>query len=244
MGAELHARNGIHQISRETWGKDVHQLGDLRFFIGQGDYSLWEDEIRVDVPDDKSHILYKTVELLKWAVERSYDMILKIDTDTYINIGEMSKQNYEGFDYIGAPVGRIGEIYGNTNVYGFLQGSATWLSAKAAKIVIEEAIPNMLQIMPEAQKFNGTICPYPHSEDMWIAQVLTPYIKTNELRAWADDRYAEGPLTFHFARDKTKSSVFAWMKQLHEAVPDVNKMKDIHSARESMVGPICNTVNG
>lgn len=236
MGALPHALNGIHQASRETWVRDAPQLGDFRFFIGHGDYQQQEDEVRVDIPDDKAHILYKTVEILKWAIDRGYDMILKTDTDTYVNINEMAKA-VPGHDYVGSPVGTLGEIYAGTNCYSFIQGSATWLSARAARVVIDEAIPAMERIMPSAMRYNGLICPYPHSEDLWIAQALTPHLNAGSLRALSDNRYSYGPLTFHYgarppALRTNPQGLFTWFRMLHESRSDVERMMRVH--RESL----------
>lgn len=230
MGAIPHA--ALHQVSRETWGQDFSQIGDLRFFIGHGDYELKADEVRVDCPDDKDHILYKTVELLKWALAREYDLIFKLDTDTYCNVDEIVKRDYSGYDYVGAPVGNIGDFYSGTNCYSFLQGSATWVSAKAARIVIDEAIPTMNRVMPAAMAYNGLICPYPHSEDLWIGQALTPHIKSGYLRALPDWSYSDGPYTYHFARS-AKHKMERWMRALHDARPNLERMQEIHRARDN-----------
>ena len=235
MGAEVHSQNGIQQASRETWAKDISLFADFRVFVGQGEMPLKEDEVRVDVPDIKDYILYKVVALLRWALERNYEHILKIDTDLFVNCTEMVRENYSGIDYVGSPVGKLGEYYAGTNCYGFLQGSATWLSAKAAKIVVDEVVRKMDSLLPDAQKYNGIICPYPHSEDLWIAQVLTPRILSGELRARADNRYAEGPLTFHFGYDKGMPywmpKFEKWMKDLYAARGNNVLMKQIHEHR-------------
>jgi len=230
MGAIPHAYNGQHQASRDTWIPEFSKIGDVRFFIGREDYELREDEIRVNVPDTMTYILYKTVELLKWAIEQKYDMILKLDTDTYVDVDQLAKSSYSTYDYVGAPVGNIGEFYAGTNCYSFFQGSATWLSPKAAQIVIEDAIPTMNRMIPEAMKYNGTISPYPHAEDLWVAQALTPHIKNGYLRASADWGYSGGPLTYHFARPQ-KHKISEWMRSLHDARGDLIKMQQIQSTR-------------
>jgi hypothetical protein len=233
MGCEFHAENGIQQMSRETWVQDVDKIGDFKFFIGRGNLSLKDDEHRVDAIDDKEHLLFKVVEILKYALENNYDMIFKLDNDTYVNVDAVSKTipGYAGYDYIGVPVGVPREPYGQTNVYSFLQGSATWLSARAAAIVIKEAIPSMIRIMPEAMKFNGLICPYSHSEDLWVAQVLMPEQQLNIL---ADYRYSNGDLTFHYALPKEGNKFKDWMFKLHESRHDINKMMMIHQSRKEI----------
>jgi hypothetical protein len=231
MGAEPHALNGMHQMSRETWVRDFSEIGDCRFFVGHGGIPLQPDEIRVDVPDDKEHILYKTVAIMKYMLENDYDMVLKLDTDTFVNVNSMRQQNYEGLDYVGAPVGTLGEYYAHTEAYSFIQGSATWLSRKAAKIIIDKAVPNMLNSLERLMKYNGLICPYPHSEDLWIGQVLTPYIKSGDIKALSDYGYSKGPLTYHFALTRKDTGFKCWMYGLHAAVPNTDKMDQIHKDR-------------
>jgi hypothetical protein len=232
MGAEPHILSGIHQMSRSTWMQDFHKIGDCRFFVGNGDVPLQPDEIRIDVPDDKAHILYKTVEILKWSLSSGYDMTLKLDTDTFVNVNEIAKQDYSGLDYVGTPVGNIGELYAGTEAYSFIQGSATWLSRKASEIVIDKAIPNMIKSMPELFKFNGLICPYPHAEDLWIGQVLTPYIKSGEIKALSDYGYSKGPLTYHFALTKKEEGFRSWMQGLHDCRFHPEMMEVIHKGRK------------
>lgn len=192
---------------------------------------MQQDEIRVDVPDDKAHILYKSVEIMKYVLANDYDMVLKLDTDTYVNVGLLMQQNYTGFDYIGAPVGTLGEPYAHTAAYSFIQGSASWLSRKAAQIVVDMAISGMLQSLEPFFKYNGLICPYPHSEDLWIGQVLTPYIKSGEIRALADYGYSRGPLTYHYALTRKEDGFRNWMHELHNARPNEARMDKIHKDR-------------
>lgn len=230
MGAIPHAYNGLHQVSRDTWIPGFSKIGDVKFFVGREDYKLQPDEIRVDCPDTSNYILYKTVELLKWALEREYDMVLKLDTDTFCNVEELARQDYSGLDYVGAPVGTIGQLYAGTNCYGFMQGSATWLSAKAARVVISEAIPKMMQLLPECKKYDGTISPYPHSEDLWVAQALTPGILSGDIKVLCDGGYSGGPITYHFARSN-KADIVSWMTRLHETRNDLKQMRAIHDSR-------------
>jgi hypothetical protein len=222
VGCEAHIQNGLHQLIRETWATDVPASCDFRFFVGHGETVLHPDSVRLDVPDDLEHVLYKSVEILRWSLDHGYHHTLKVTTDTYVNIPEISKVDIN-YDYIGAPVGRIGGLYGPTNVCGFYQGASTWLSDRAADIVVREAIPRMEELLPEAKKYDGLICPYPHSEDLWIGQVL------GSVRWMDDPRYTNGPLTYHFAR--AKSPIEDWFHGLHQASPNIPEMQRIHESR-------------
>lgn len=236
MGGEVYMLNGMYQLMLDTWVKDVPAPADFRFFVGHGETVLTDKEWRVDVPDDKEHCLWKTVEICKWMLEHGYDMLLKVDADTYINVPEMMRQDL-GYDYIGTVLGRLGEIYVGA-CESFIQGSAMWLSRKAAEIIVREAIPHMLEVRESLMPWNGIIAPYPHAEDLWIGQVLNPRVRTGEIRALADSGYSNGPLTFHFAichstctQEEWQGRLDRWMRGLDKAKGDRDKMRGIHEYR-------------
>jgi len=235
MGAEPHILNGMHQLQRETWGQDAHLLGDLRFFLGRGEVPLQEDEVMLDCGDDLLNLMHKDEEIFRWALRRGYEGILKVDTDSYVNAAEIARQDYSGLDYVGSPTGTLGEFYAGTEAYSFLQGSATWFSAKAARIAMNEAVTYMRSMKDAFMRFNGVICPYPQSDDLWTAQVFTPYLRRGELRALPDRRYTNGPLTFHFGHNKQApfwmEKFRAWAYGLHASRMDHGRMAEIHARR-------------
>jgi hypothetical protein len=216
MGAEKLIENGMHDLIRNTWAKHTPEYGDFRFFVGRGESVLTPDTIRVDTPDDKDNLIYKVVEMCRWALQNDYQM-LKTDIDTYVNVPLMMQQNL-AFDYSGAPVGKLGDMYGNTGAWSWVQGSAMWLSKLAMQIIVTDAIPRMNDARATLMKDNGIISPYPHSEDLWIGQALR-----DRVHAVADSRYSNGPLTYHFAichstctQDEWDRRLREWFKQLHE----------------------------
>jgi hypothetical protein len=213
MSAEHYIFNGMDTLIRDTWGKDAAQYGDFRFFCGRGDTVLPGDYVRVDAPDDKGNLIFKVEAMCLWAYERGYDMMLKVDADTYVNIPLIMKQDLN-YDWIGIPLGRLGEMYGDTGAWSWIQGSAMWLSAKAMFTVWKDAVINMFHVEHSLMKANGIISPYPHSEDLWIGQVLGPKIKSWELQACPDTRYSNGPLTYHFAICHSTCTQEEWMERL------------------------------
>lgn len=227
MSAEHYIFNGMDTLIRDTWAKDAAQYGDFRFFCGRGDTVLPGDYVRVDAPDDKDNLIYKVVEILRWALDHGYDRILKVDIDTFVNCNLMAEQDLE-YDWIGTPLGKLGEMYGKTGAWSFVQGSAMWLSALAAKIIVRDAIHKMNEVREELMNANGIISPYPHSEDLWIGQVLGPCVDgypddEESLTALADTRYSNGPLTYHFAichstctQDKWRERLAHWFSHLHQ----------------------------
>lgn len=234
MACEAHLE--FQQASRDTWASEVESkgLGDMRFFLGHGTRPLFPDEIRLDVPDDLASLILKVQEICNWALQRSYDMILKLDTDTYVNVQEMAKavQGYhrDGIDYIGAPVGQIGHRYAGTNAFSFIQGSGSWLSAKAARLVQTSLARTFQEKQGELMKYNGLISPYAHSEDLWVGQLLTPHIHTGHIKCLADSNYTRGPLTFHSALAYIKNTpgmTAKFMNDLHAVRPNGDQMIEI-----------------
>jgi hypothetical protein len=207
----------------------------MRFFLGgQSDRALFPDEVRLDVPDDIASLILKVQEICNWALVREYDMILKLDTDTYVNVQEMAKavQGYhrEGLDYIGAPVGTVGQKYGNTSAWSFIQGSGSWLSAKAARLVQTSLERTFKDKQPELMRHSGIISPYPHSEDLWVGQLLTPHIHTGHIKCLQDSNYTKGPLTFHSALayiKHTSGMTAKFMNDLHAVRPNGDKMIEV-----------------
>jgi hypothetical protein len=222
MSAEAYIQNGMDDLIRQTWGKDAAQYGDFRFFCGRGETVLPPDYVRVDAPDDKDNLIYKVVEMCKWMREHGYYRMLKTDIDTYVNIEAMKKQDLST-DWIGTPLGELGKEYGETGAWSWIQGSAMWLSEWAADIIIREAIPWMNEVREELMESNGIISPYPHSEDLWIGQVLGPKVHDLGIRACPSKEYSNGPLTYHFAichstcsQDEWDRRLREWFTQLHE----------------------------
>lgn len=228
MGCELHATDGHYQAIRETWGKDAQSLiGDLRFFTGRGIRPLEADEVRLDVPDPKSGLLEKVSAILHWAIDHGYDSIFKVNTNTYCNIAEIEKTGHWKADYAGAPVGTLGENYsGVPGIYGFIQGASSWLSVKAARLVMDELVPCAARMGPGLMDYRQWISPYPHSEDLWISQCLVKHLP--ELLTVQDPRYGSGPLTFWSQSDFVKNyKLREWMNRLHDARADAEEMRRI-----------------
>lgn len=223
MGAEAHIANGLHQASRETYGQDAHNLGDMRYFVGRGEMPLQTDEIRLDVPDLKDGLLEKVVGMFRWALDNGYEAIFKVDTDTYINIRRMVNEGFLNADYAGIAVGNIGERYSNTEAFGFIQGSCSLLSAKAMRAVLDFGIVNFARERAGENgtwwKYAGTISPTMHSEDLWIGQALHPRIKAKDIVWISNGGFQGGPLTYH-CPSNVKGCAPQWMREVHAAQPN------------------------
>lgn len=228
MGCEKNLHDGIHQLIRSTWGWDVtlSGLGDLKFFVGRGDRPLMDDEVRVDAPDDKDNLLFKVVEMCRWALDNGYDTMLKVNTSSYVNVEEVLKRDHQHYDYAGALVGHeLGARYSNTDAFCFVQGSCSWLSRRAMELVVADTLSFAFHHKDYWMRFNGLIAPYLHSEDLWIGQVLTPHLA--ELKVALDQGYGNGPLSYWSQSNYVKCyKMGEWMRGLHLAKPDEARMRE------------------
>lgn len=155
------AKNGNHDLIRETWGKDVVGA-DLRFFIGRRSSSFvpQNDEVLVDFQrgrscghewwDPKENCCidfwqYEMREILKWSVEQGYDFTYLCQTDTFLIPAKLMASGFEKYDYCGhfipeaLPIGEVStyDVY-NHRLYPWVEeGAGIMLSLKAVKIVLD-----------------------------------------------------------------------------------------------------------
>lgn len=76
---------GCHEHGRNTYGKDLADFADLRFFVGgpePGD--LAEDEVWADVADDYQSLPAKTKAMCQYMLGGGYDYMFKLDNDSYL----------------------------------------------------------------------------------------------------------------------------------------------------------------
>ncbi len=164
-----------NQAIRDTWAKYVPKNWDLRFFIGNRNFTdeeqaklftpewigspgtlgnlapatakkavianakdLQKDEILLDCPDSYLGLPWKTIESLKWALDRDYDGVIRAFVDTYLFPDRMlakfnfSKANAAGWSFGCGPC----PAHDRTSHSCPLGGAGYWLSAKAIKEVI------------------------------------------------------------------------------------------------------------
>jgi hypothetical protein len=114
-----------HDNVRTTWGKDIPV--DLKFFVGQDNGSLQEDEVALPVSDLWDDLPAKVQQVCKYAVEHNYDYLFKCDTDTYIHVPRLLASGFQNHDYTGST--------GQENVYPDscfpASGAGYWLSKKS-----------------------------------------------------------------------------------------------------------------
>ena len=179
---ERDSNNGFNQAVRDTWLNNSKV--DYKFFRGTGNSSNKEDEILLDCPDDYLSLPYKTHEIMRWAADRDYNYIFKCDTDTYVVLENLLNSDFKNWDYIGhfnAPIGVPNVVYNKLYTWAS-GGSGYFVSNKAANIIASQT------------STEKSVCPNIRipCEDLWIGQVLGPYIESGDLKAASDNRYGWG----------------------------------------------------
>lgn len=139
------------QMMEETWLPTARKAGlDIQVFTGT----------ILGVPDDYASLPMKTKALCKWALEKGYDFILKMDDDTYKHVnkffpifldyaGIRIPANDGGSSILGIPPAPKG-----TYPYDYASGGAYWLSRRSMEIIMNAP-------------FNGD-----WAEDRWVGNTL------------------------------------------------------------------------
>lgn len=211
---ERDSLNGFNQAVRDTWLKDKNV--DYKFFRGIGSAPAKEDEVILNCKDDYLSLPEKTMEILKWAVNDNYDYVFKCDTDTYVVLDRLLSSDFKNYDYVGHFNGQLGKpnlIY--SSLYTWASGgSGYFLSRGAAWKIIAEG------------NTNKAMCPNLRipCEDLWIGQVLGPFIESGELKAMSDTKYGWGfsedfitEYTSHYCSEgKKRKFDVSWMFNHHQ----------------------------
>ena len=169
-------RNGSNQAIRDTWAKTLPAGWDLRFFVGDRNFTeeeesrlftpewlgspgtlgamhkttggraligeaseLQPDEVLLECSDQYLGLTFKTIESLRWAMERNYDYVLRCFTDTYVFGNRLADSDFQEHDASGWVFG-CGPCAAHMDSSHTcpLGGSGYWLSARAAQVVIDE----------------------------------------------------------------------------------------------------------
>jgi hypothetical protein len=181
---------GFHDAIRETWGRDLKQLGvQVMFFIGHASSgyfmahpngeakTLQRDEVVVDAADDYNSLPHKTRGIAKWAMPKMVDHIFICDNDTTINVKNLLTLPFKFFDYSGHFAGGESEL-GRTFSYKdhmgeypechpWASGGLGYFISKSAAALISDSYPRVW------------------AEDMYVGQVLGPEIRKGNLMAGA-----------------------------------------------------------
>jgi hypothetical protein len=145
---------GCHNHARLTYGKDLADFADLRFFVGGPEPSnLAEDEVWVDAVDDYVSLPAKTKAICQYMLRQDYDFVFKADNDTYL-----IPQDFRGFmqncradvagslqgSMEGRPAGKkFGMVISARPPSFYPWGGGYLLSRKAAKLVVDFEHPGV-----------------------------------------------------------------------------------------------------
>ena len=181
---------GFHEAIRETWGKDLKQLGvQVMFFMGHsgGNYfaqhpegvsnNLLRDEVVVDAADDYNSLPHKTRAICKWAQPKVFRHLFLCDNDTFINAKALCALPYEIFDYSGYFKGgesEIGKTFSYKDHMGEYPNCHTWASGGLGYFISKNAVDLIVETYPKYW-----------AEDLYVGQVLGPEIQKGRMLGMA-----------------------------------------------------------
>ena len=195
--------NGCHTAIRETWGKDFStcrpntvMIGgrletisppkgdiviDVRFFIGNGDAPLKDDEIRLAVEDTLVALPLKVRGIAGWSAAKEYDFTFCCDVDTFVRPDRLIACEFEKYDYFGyfgnarPPGAQIANFddcrLGKITVWAYASGGAGYFVSRRAAEHLSKMVPSH------------------YAEDVSVGQVLGPLIAANQLRGFASEQF-------------------------------------------------------
>ena len=122
------------QMQLDTWVPQAIAAGfDVEVFDGE----------RLGVPDDYLSLPLKTKALCKWAADRGYKRLLKLDDDAYIRVANFHTvfDDYAGIFILKNDCGLrnkdIKDFPNGTCPFPYASGGGYWLSERSMKILID-----------------------------------------------------------------------------------------------------------
>ena len=209
---------GCHQAIRDTWGKDAVALGaDVVFFTGDWVPAcpVKQDEAILNCKDDYDSLPFKTREICRYAVARSYDYVFLCDTDTFVIPERLLKSGFELYDYYGVirlevgktfaydAVDRQGKHWPLDKCYPWASGGIGYFLSKRATYIISHIEPDIW------------------AEDLWVGQVMGEQQARGQL-AIADARNFNLFVSWHFPQmlyGESYDPEIGWMQDLYSGLP-------------------------
>jgi hypothetical protein len=171
---------GCHQAIRETWGKDLPEGVEVRFFVG-GDQAppLEPDEVHLPVDDGYWELTPKTRGIAGYTVKEKYDFVYLCDTDTYLIVSKLLQTPFTEFDFSG------GVAAGPTYEKIFGKHYPRWVTDRGGVadpfyIYLSGGVGFFLS--KRAAQEVATTPYHHHSEDVWVGQVVGPFIEKGTLK--------------------------------------------------------------
>lgn len=142
------ARTHQADAQRMTWANGAE---DVRFFVGgaPGYAPRRKDEVVLTVDDSYRGLPAKVRAIMRWALERGYEAVMKVDDDTYVVLSRLLQAGLERFDYAGNF-----RMHNGNYPHDYASGFAYRLSRRAAEAIAQ------------AELTEDTF------EDRWVGNVL------------------------------------------------------------------------
>lgn len=127
-----HTRAAFQQCIRETWLPLV-EGADVKFFLGPSERQPKDDEVFVECDDSYEGLPSKVQALVKWALERDYDYVLKLDDDVVLRPKQFLSTGFQEHDFVGHR--------NDVRLFPVPFGFAYWLSKRSMRLVAEAILP-------------------------------------------------------------------------------------------------------
>lgn len=176
-------------------------------------YQPQEDDVMAPCPDGYHYMSYKRKESLRWALEHGYTHIFCASVDVYARPERLLSSDFQKYDYYGLNCGNTG--WPGTDCYipgGYVFGGGYWLSAKAAKFIVDSPVTYWC-------------------EDWWIGLVLDKAIKSGQIIRNYSPRYAIEP-----NRPHVNNNIIS--VELSAGNYDKQRMYDCHAAFPTPERPV------
>lgn len=177
---------GCHDIIRSTWGQALRGKANVMFFVGhtatdyfmahpRGDArTLRSDEVAVDAADDYHSLPFKTRAICAWAFTKNISHIFLCDNDTYVNASRLLACGYQGYDYAGKISRELGQTFpyeavDRNGVKEVIDRCHPWASGGFGYFLSRNAAMEVADSYPKVW-----------AEDLWVGQVLGPFIAKGE----------------------------------------------------------------
>jgi hypothetical protein len=101
----------VVQCTRDLWRIPAHREmlaghgADVRFFYGNQKAGALDvvrsDEIELETDDAYYALTKKVCGIFEWALQRGYDFVFKVDSDTWLDVPKLLTAGFEAHDWVG-----------------------------------------------------------------------------------------------------------------------------------------------
>ena len=136
---------------RETWlPKVTKEKADVFFFVGREGTAAESDIVTLNCGDGYGSLPEKVQNIVRWALERGYECLVKIDNDVVLKVNDFFSSGFERWDFNGHTNDDRQAV---TAPWGFLYT----LSKRSMEIVAQAQLP------PN------------NNDEVWVARSLAPH---------------------------------------------------------------------